>query len=84
MSAGNMLPRSYRLSGPAPVSRSVWLKLNVISTFSVRLYMHIAATPSGTEIILQNGDAGNTNINFKFINSRFVICDYVIVWNILL
>jgi len=46
--------------------------------------MHIAATPSGTEIILQNGDAGNTNINFKFINSRFVICDYVIVWNILL
>jgi len=45
--------------------------------------MYIAATPSGTEIILQNGDAGNTNITFTYINSRFVICDYVIVWNIL-
>ena len=47
----------------------------VVSTFSVRLYMCIAATPSGTEIILQNGDAGNMNISFTFMNSRFVICD---------
>jgi hypothetical protein len=41
----------------------------------MRLLLHIAATPSGTEIILQKGDAGNTNISFTFINSRFVICD---------
>ena len=59
------------------------VELYVVSTFSMRLYMSIAATPSGTEIILQNGDAGNTNISFIFINSRFVICDCVIVWNIL-
>ena len=59
------------------------VELYVVSTFGMRLYMCIAATPSGTEIILQNGDAGNTNISFTFINSRFVICDCVIVWNIL-
>ena len=37
--------------------------------------MCIVATPSGTEIILQNVDAGSTNISFRLINSRFVICD---------
>jgi hypothetical protein len=45
--------------------------------------MCVATTPSGTEIILHNIGAGNTNISFTFINSRFVICDYMMVWNIL-
>jgi hypothetical protein len=59
------------------------VELYMVSTFSMRLYMCIAATPSGTEIILQNGDSGNMNIIFIFINNRFVICDCVIVLNIL-
>jgi hypothetical protein len=51
------------------------VELYVVSTFSMRLYIRTAATPSGTEIILQNGDAGNMDISFTFINNRFVICD---------